>query len=75
MDSVNWLKTHAHGMSGDYQQGYMSIIDSLEAMAQHCAEKEKLLHSTHEYLMGDWEPDDIDRAKFARRVAEEDSGE
>ncbi len=55
------------------RQSYLAILNSLEAAANQCAYKEALLHSTHEYLTGEWEPDDIDKGKFARWVMEEDS--
>lgn len=67
-DAVAWFKEHK-----DYVgliAGFSAQLDIIEGSVARVEELETLVHSSHEFMSGEWEPDDVDRAKFTKRLAE-----
>lgn len=66
-EDAAWLKEHEHFMS-EVREGYDAIVGDVEDAADQAKELETLVKQAHELLSGECEPDDIDRAKFLRRL-------
>jgi hypothetical protein len=64
---ADWLRSHEHLM-GAQRGGYMDTLSSLDDAADQAKELEALVKQAHELLSGEWDPDDVDRAKFMRRL-------
>lgn len=69
LDTRDWLKEHQQHMQGSVREGYDANIDGLEAYAEQAKELETLVKQAFELLSSEWEPDDLDRAKFLRRLS------
>lgn len=66
-EDAEWLKEHEHFMS-EVREGYDAIVGDVEDAADQAKELETLVKQAFELLSSEWEPDDIDRAKFLRRL-------
>jgi len=62
------MKTHTHGMSADYHEGYASQIDGLEAYAEQAKELETLVKQAFALITLDWQPEYEDRQKFLKKL-------
>lgn len=65
-----WLDEHIKYVSTQVRQGYDANAQALEVYAAQVHRMESLLTSAHEFLTGEWEPDDLDRRKFVRDLAD-----
>lgn len=68
LDTRAWLAEHRRFVNEDVLQGYDANIDGLQAYAEQAKELETLVKQAHELLSGEWDPDDVDRHKFLRRL-------
>jgi hypothetical protein len=50
------------------QQKYAALEREAVALRAENKELKVLVHSSFEYFNGEWEPDDIDRAKFLEQL-------
>ncbi len=66
-EDAAWLKEHEHYMS-EVREGYDAITADVEDAADQAKELETLVKQAFELLSSEWEPDDLDRAKFLRRL-------
>jgi hypothetical protein len=68
-DTKSWLDEHRRFVDEDVIQGYDANLDGLSVYIKQCAEMEVLLKSAHEFMTGEWQPDDLDRHRFVERLA------
>lgn len=73
-DIKAWFDEHRdyiikNGVAG-LIEGFTAQLDSLEVIAANVNDLETAVHSAYEFMSGEWEPDDVDRAKFTRELAE-----
>jgi len=52
----------------EVREGYDAITADIEDAADQAKELETLVKQAFELLSSEWEPDDLDRAKFLRRL-------
>lgn len=69
-DTKKWLDEHIKHVSVQVRQGYDANAQALGVYAARVHRMEALLTSAHELLTGVWEPDDLDRQKFVRDIAD-----
>ena len=66
-EDAEWLRSYEH-LIGALRDGYADTVSSLEDSAETAKELETLVKQAHELLTGEWEPDDLDRHKFLKRL-------
>lgn len=69
-DTQAWLREHRAYVNRQVHEGFDAVVDRIGTDAQRVEEMAALLKSAHEFMTGVWEPEDIDRARFVRRLAE-----
>ena len=67
-DAGRCLETFAYGIQREHLQNYGRHVGSLETCAEQAKELETLVKQAFELLSGEWEPDDVDRHRFLKRL-------
>jgi hypothetical protein len=67
-----WFIKYRGCLTAETHIEYDTQLENLLAHVSKMRTMEILLKAAHEFMTGEWEPDDVDRAKFVRRLAEFD---